>query len=231
MVREFRTTWRLTQRNAERGLVLRKPIQPSEAILILPARLLLNVHTLDDVLAKELLPSINTPSHPYHWRKDQQEDSEVEVNEVKLPLTSVQSLTLALAQWKAAQQKPRPNASRLDNVLSSFPANYDTFPLAWQLLSQAMDQVEEKSARAHQSLLDALPSHVTCLCDKVRGRFTRDCQAIRNVEEKCPSLLEDSSNKLKTKELLWAWCSVNSRCVYVPLGLKPHQDNFTLAVS
>lgn len=27
----------------------------------------------------------------------------------------------------------------------------------------------------------------------------------------------------------WAWCCVNSRCVYLPLGLTPHSDNFTLA--
>lgn len=215
----------------ERGLVLKKAIQPSEAILILPARLLLNVHTLDELLSKELLPSASAPSNPFHWRESQQDDSNDDANEVKLPLTSVQSLTLALAQWNAAQQRPHPKASRLDDMLASFPEDYDSFPLTWKILSQSSNDVEEEVARAHRSLLDALPPHVAHLCDKVLHRFKRDCQAIRLVEDRCSHLLFQQSNKLDIKDLLWAWCSVNSRCVYKPLGLKPHQDNFTLAVS
>lgn len=208
---------------SERGLVLTKAAQPSESILILPARSLLNVSTLDGILAKELLPSADVPSHSYHWSEVHDGGKE---GKLHLPLTSVQALTLALAQWRAGRNAGK--TSRLDTFLSSFPDRYPTFPIVWKESSKDSSQFNH---HCYAALLEALPAHVALLCDKVYRRLERDCQAILSVEVHAKHLLGQDHCKLTNADLIWAWISVNSRCVYVPLGLHRHLDNFTLAVS
>jgi len=213
---------------------LTKPISPSESILVLPSVCLLNVRTLDGLLPKELIPSKECPSHPDHWKEDDDE-GEISSKKLKLPLTSVQALTLALARWRMQQRNEKSKSiGRFDTMLSSFPKEYPTFPIMWKISIQEFkpsSNQEEEISQNCRTLLDALPTHVAHLCEKVYKRFQRDCRSIRALSDTFSQLLLESSsgNKVNLMDFAWAWCSVNSRCLFIPLGLKPHQDNFTLA--
>ncbi|UZJ56886.1 hypothetical protein CBS101457_006206 [Exobasidium rhododendri] len=217
---------------SERGLVLTAPITPSETILLLPAESLLNVRTLKGTLPDAFLPSKENPSHPDHWTDS---DDEGSVDEARLPLTSVQALTLTLARWKTTKRREGAERGgtaaedRIEELLCSFPPDYPTFPIMWQIIVQAESSSSDETMQACRALLEALPAHVAHLCDRVYKRFVKDVRAIRVSVEREGKTLQLPEKHLPLTDLGWAWCSVNSRCVFVPLGLKPHQDNFTLA--
>ena len=224
----------------ERRLVLSKDVKPSEVILRIPPTSLINVRTIDGYLAAELLPSPERPSHPSNWKSTATSANE---EEAKLPLTSVQSLTFLLASWRSIRRAKGESEEKhqtendgrmkiLDQVLSSFPTSYSSFPLAWKVLSSTIDE-NLAAASSQVLLLESLPGHLSTLCDKVHERFVKDCSAVQSVHQHAPQLftfLGEQVDNIRVDDLLWAWCSVNSRCVYVPLGLTPHLDNFTLAV-
>ena len=157
-----------------------KAAQPSESILILPAKSLLNVNTLEGILACELLPSAEYSSHPYHWTEDRDED---DAEEVHLPLTSVQALTLALAQWKAAHTAGK--TSRLDTLLSSFPDHYSTFPIVWKELTTDGSHASHDS---YAALLEALPTHIAHLCEKVHQKLERGLSSYTVRRSACKAL-------------------------------------------
>jgi hypothetical protein len=215
---------------------LKKAALPSEPILILPAESLLNVSTLKGFLAEEALPSAARPSHPYHWRDDEDaEDGAEDLGEPRLPLTSTQALTFILALWRRSHFAHKRKSS-LDTLLSSFPDDYSTFPVVWDMLSK---DDSKRNRHLYKALLEALPIHTTQLCRKVQKRFHNDCDAIRSFEAKAQHIIDkehwypstDQNDGLSNMDLLWAWYSVNSRCLHIPLGLSRHLDNFTLAVS
>lgn len=215
---------------AERKLVLLKAVKPSEVILHIPAKALLNAKTVSQYLPQDILPSANNSAHSSNWK-----DSSLDVNEARLPLTSVQALTLLLAAWRSLRRDAKTQAkSDLDEILLTLPASYSTFPLTWKVsLEQTEGAQYDDLASYYKSSLDALPNHVSTLCEQVYQRFIKDCAAIQSVERNTPELYTFQDVKighLKQSDLLWAWCSVNSRCIYLPLGLKHSKENFTLAV-
>jgi len=232
-----------------RGLFVQKDVIEGETLLVLPPSCLLNPSNADRFVPKELIPTAIKPSHPYHWDKDgttARSDSKL-----SLPLTSVQVLTLILALWKA-EQKERKQISKdekdeeshryLDLFLGTYPDSFHSLPLHWQVCMQNdginaesnSEHISKDTTKLLQTMLHHLPAHIRSQAQKVQHRFEKDVHAIRTIQLSRPDLLNQCLNghsfpSIRMQEWVWAWACVNSRCVYLPLGLKPHGDNFTLA--
>lgn len=173
-----------------------------------------------------------------------------------LPMTSVQALTLILARWHAFRSlTPSTSApsiiTKLDTLLCGYPKSYPTIPLSIQLLEAHLSQTSNKDSplvTLCQAIFQNLPHHASILCQRSRCRFERDVESIEEVvvrmrfresvcaylylrQQKYPDILQISgiTVTLTSSDFLWAWCGVNSRCIFLPLGLQPHADNFTLA--
>jgi hypothetical protein len=223
-----------------RGLCVREAAKKGQALLIVPFSALLHVGTASVFLAKELLPKPQRPSHESHWQHGARKSTNTATTSSKLPLTSVQALTLILAQWRASHRihsRAAHTFSSLDGFLNSYPESYKSMPLQWQ---QFVDQTSEndgagesqrKMADSLQSALQQLPPGVAGLVDDVRKRYMRDRDTLFLLRKERRDLFDDKAalEAVIEQDLVWAWISVNTRCVYLPLGLKPHADNFTLA--
>lgn len=232
-----------------RGLFVQKDVIQGETLLVLPPSCLLNPSNADRFVPKELIPSAAKPSSPSHWEVG---DSSLKNDATcSLPLTSVQVLTLILALWKAGQkvgkQTPRKEEEKeahtyIDLFLGTYPTSFDSLPLAWQVCIQHdASNIESKNTPTPsetrtllQAMLNHLPTHIQTQAQKVQLRFEKDIRAIQAIQLSRPDLLGKCVNghvysSITMQEWVWAWACVNSRCVYLPLGLKPHGDNFTLA--
>ncbi|PWN36734.1 SET domain-containing protein [Meira miltonrushii] len=228
-----------------RGLFVRNDVIEGETLLVLPPSCLLNSSNADRFVPKELIPSTTKPSHPSHWEAG--ETRLLDGKQCSLPLTSVQVLTLILALWKAGQrvEKQTPKDKReeeshkyLDLFLGTYPTSFSSLPLTWQVYVQHNESNAEftpnETTLLLQTMLDHLPAHIKAQAQKVQLRFDRDVRAIQAVQLSRPDLLDQCMNghvysSITMQDWVWAWACVNSRCVYLPLGLKPHGDNFTLA--
>lgn len=241
-----------------RGLYLKHDVSFGQTLLVLPFSGLLHARNADRFLSSELLPSPQQPSHPWHWSTAlsarAQTGEHGEAVGCRLPLTSVQALTLILAQWRTrkrtskAQHSKDPKWSTLDTFLGSFPHSFASLPLHWQLLVEEDPESDATEEESHQRsngshkwsadvqrnvihalkcILTHMPVHVDASVQKVYHRFQRDRAAIRAVQRTRPDLLDRPD--FTDEDLAWAWAGVNSRCVFLPLDLKPHGDNFTLA--
>lgn len=235
-----RTDW-LAPRTAGRGLRTLKEAGPDEILLDLRPAQLLNVKTTSTWMNTELLPTSDRPSHASH----QEQANETPMTQPCLPLTSPQALSLLLAQWRAhtselagriPERAQGAAAVQLDlnAFLQTMPREYATVPLTWSLLPAS------SPLRAHaEALLSSLPPHVRKLSRDVERRFARDWRAVQLIEQQQPQLLEllqplvpggdTSARKLSEEDYMWGWLSINSRCLHLPLGLRPHGDNLTLA--
>lgn len=166
-----------------------------------------------------------------------------------LPLTSVQCLTVILARWRAQARKANGEDvsgakfidEQLDMLLRSYPASYPGMPIAWRLFAEHATNMDDGTMRASieankglaKVLLDSLPYHVAKASRRVERRFWRDANTIKALCSSREDVLrrtpQSTSVDILLDDLQWAWCSVNSRCVFLSLGLQPHGDNFTLA--
>lgn len=239
-----------------RGLFLQKDVIKGETLLVLPPSSLLNASNAHRFVPQELIPSTKNPSHPSHWEKGANSIPQTAKEEVALPLTSVQVLTLILALWKSVQKEEKQNKKTkdeqnahdyLDNFLSTYPKSFLSLPLAWQVCieedgnNQVRDSKRASDATTEttnllllQEMLNHLPAHIRTQAKKVSNRFQRDIHAIQTAMQYRPDLVDRclygyALSSITRQEWTWAWACVNSRCVYLPLGLKPHGDNFTLA--
>ncbi|PWN40944.1 hypothetical protein IE81DRAFT_367923 [Ceraceosorus guamensis] len=116
--------------SAGRGLILAgsEPSKSDELLLRVPSTSLLNVRTAKRWLHTSLLPSKQSPSHPYNNatigespQSPQSGCKEIQADtlsgkeqgeaHVPLPLSSHQALALLLAIWKSAQRQPAQNGS------------------------------------------------------------------------------------------------------------------------
>lgn len=224
-----------------RGLFVQKDVIEGETLLVLPPRCLLNSSNAGRFVPNDLIPSAARPSHPFHWDKSSTEIKES--TNVSLPLTSVQVLTLILTLWKTGQkigkqsskdEKEEEARQYLDLFLGTYPTSFASLPLAWQVSIQSDDNISAETKYLFQAMLDHLPSHIQTQAQKVQLRFEKDRSAIRLIQQCKPDLLDQCLNgqvysSITMQEWVWAWSCVNSRCVYLPLNLKPHGDNFTLA--
>ncbi|KAN0060838.1 hypothetical protein ACQY0O_007497 [Thecaphora frezii] len=126
-------------------------------------------------------------------------------------------------------------------------------PSLGQLMNHAAS-LEQYKARFYTALLSALPRHSLHLLWDIRRRFDADwasvCGLMRDspwvlcLPTRAPSLSPSSSPSSSPSastaplagvalptlsDFLWAWLSVNSRCIYFPLSLSTHSDNLTMA--
>ncbi|CDU26003.1 related to RKM2-ribosomal protein lysine methyltransferase [Sporisorium scitamineum] len=228
---------------AGRGLVFTRRIEAGQAVLTLPVDTLINVKSYKSFLHPDTLPSsVSIASSENKGKSDQ-----------RLSSAQLLSLLLARAQLELESGRKRTSAETtskyeaLQLFVQTLPDKFDTVPLTWSLLARRFGHVGElKEAswkqRFFRSLLQALPPHSQDLQGKVRQRFERDWLGLCTLRDSNCDLLAEpallSSNPDLARALvraidldtfLWAWLCVNSRCVFLPLGLADHADNFTLA--
>ncbi len=231
---------------AGRGLVYTKAVKPGQVLLTLPADLLLNVKSYADFFHPETLPAAVSVAGP-----------SVKIDS-RLSSAQLLSLLVARAQLESVSQQhgrdgqhatPKHQALRL--FVQTLPIDFGTVPLVWSIQAHHIDQKVSNGQgskdaswkrRFFRSLLEALPRHSQALECNVRRRFEQDWSRLCQLRDSNIDLLAEpallSSNPELARRIvrsidvdlfLWAWLCVNSRCVFLPLGLADHADNFTLA--
>ncbi|TKY86198.1 hypothetical protein EX895_005023 [Sporisorium graminicola] len=229
---------------AGRGLVFTRRIESEQAVLTLPFDTLINIKSYKSFLHPDTLPSAVDIAGSDHKSKSKR----------RLSSAQLLSLLLARAQLELALGRTRTSAETtskheaLQLFIRTLPERFDTVPLTWFLLARRLAHDEELEAAAtwkqrfFQSLLQALPPHSQHLERKVRQRFERDWLCLCTLRDSNCDLLAEpvllASNPDLARALvraidvdtfLWAWLCVNTRCVFLPLCLADHADNFTLA--
>lgn len=230
---------------AGRGLVYTTAVEPGQVLLTLPADLLLNVKSYADFFHPETLPAAVSVAGP-----------SVKIDS-RLSSAQLLSLLVARAQLESVSQQhgqdqkhatPKHQALRL--FVQTLPVVFGTVPLVWSIQARNIDQKVSDGGskeaswkhRFFRSLLEALPRHSQALERNVRRRFEQDWARLCQLRDSKPDLLAEPALLSSHSELarqivrsidvdlfLWAWLCVNSRCVFLPLGLADHADNFTLA--
>ncbi|KAE8256280.1 hypothetical protein A4X13_0g2738 [Tilletia indica] len=241
---------------AGRGIVLKNNVEPDSIIFLVPGQDLLNVQTAASLLHEDLLPTSTRPSArlgsavdldssltlsflgPDNARLD-----EVDIRhtrhrmELDLPLSSVQVLTLLLTLWRrwtSTTCQTQAPSQHLSEFARSLPAEFDTVPLYWDL-SRTLPGTDGELCSA---LIESLPYDSLKRLEDVRKRFRGDLAIVYAVLASKIDLLPTWASPPTSQELAgdgllndtyWAWMCVNSRCLYLPLGLKTREDNFTMA--
>ena len=202
---------------AGRGLVFTQDVRPEQVLLQLSRPLLVNPATLAPLLDRSLIPARNAASSS------------------SSRLSSPQALSFVLARWKAAVSTTAAQSSYktdFDHFARTMPETFDTVPLAWSMVDQ-----RQRDQAFYRKLVDSLPDHSFQLLSAIRKRFLDDWNRVDSLRQKDASLLALPGHpdtiadvRAVTKHhFLWAWLCVNSRCVFLPLQLPSHADNFTLA--
>ncbi|SNX85480.1 related to RKM2 - ribosomal protein lysine methyltransferase [Melanopsichium pennsylvanicum] len=226
---------------AGRGLVFTRPVQAGQVLLTLQSDSLINVKSYKEFFHPKTLPAATGIAGV--------------TKRFESRLTSAQLLSLLLARAKVAEDcsegvmqagETSKKHQALKLFIQTLPENFDTVPLTWSLLAipvQSSDAEGSASSKHFfKSLLAALPNHSQHLLQKVRNRFIKDWQTFSSLRSSHIQLLTDPSllvlnpdlarasvERITSDVYLWAWLCVNTRCVFSPLNLADHADNFTLA--
>ncbi|KAK0537795.1 hypothetical protein OC835_001654 [Tilletia horrida] len=236
---------------AGRGMVLKENVEPNNIIFHVPGSALLNVKTAAAFLHADLLPTSARPSARQGCDVESTggtvpcfgtgqglqggSSSAGEKAEAELPLSSVQALSLLLLLWRRRSRTSPSSLPPVPEPLADFartlPVDFDSVPLLWSLC-------QDQQSRLCAALVEALPAHSRQRLLDVRKRFAGDAHMVSAVLRLRPDLLPAWSSEIAYEELVgddllddfyWAWLCVNSRCLYLPLGLKTREDNFTMA--
>lgn len=231
---------------AGRGLVYTTAVEPGQVLLTLPADLLLNVKSYADFFHPETLPAAVSVAGP-----SVKIDSRLSSAQLLSLLVARAHLESVNQQYGRDQHHATPKHQGLQLFVQTLPIDFGTVPLVWSIQARDIDQKHSdgqgsKEAswkrRFFRSLLEALPRHSQALERNVRRRFEQDWARLCQLRDSKPDLLAEPALLSSHSELarqivrsidvdlfLWAWLCVNSRCVFLPLGLADHADNFTLA--
>ncbi|KAJ9480289.1 Ribosomal lysine N-methyltransferase 2 [Pseudozyma hubeiensis] len=224
---------------AGRGLVFTDQIKPEQVLLTLPFDSLINVKTYKTFFHPDTLPTrVRVASN----------DNRNGVNRSDHRLSSAQLLSLLLTRARVELDSGRKRMDynktskheALQLFVQTLPQRFDTVPLTWSMLARSKSKSWKQSF--FKTLLHALPPHSRDLHMKVRQRFETDWNSISTLRASEGDLLAEPALLLSDPDLarstidsidvdtfLWAWLCVNSRCLFLPLGLADHADNFTLA--
>lgn len=231
---------------AGRGLVFRNRIEPEQVLLTLPFDTLINVKTYKSFFHPATLPI------PVRTATSGRNNRITNANHSRSS-SQLLSFLLARARIEISLKRERTNAETnpkhqaLQRFVQTLPQRFDTVPLTWSMFVHRLEHSQiplppSWKQRLFGQLLQALPPHSQYLQHKVRQRFEKDWQALCALRDTHPALLAEPAllacnpdlarNIVRSIDLdtfLWAWLCVNSRCLYLPLGLADHADNFTLA--
>ncbi|EPQ32320.1 uncharacterized protein PFL1_00516 [Pseudozyma flocculosa PF-1] len=235
---------------AGRGLVFTEDIRPGQLLLSLPPRSLLHPNTLAPYLPRDLIPSkqqtcaTNAGDSPPKLSTPQA---------ISLVLQKWHIRKRVQAATPLSGSDDGPEASFLNHFAATLPRRFDTVPLFWLIYTRLPTSAEPddgalslglgdapnligRRLQFYEELLKALPRQSRRLLDRVVERFDRDFRRIEEVHHQDPSILalpdhltKTTGHSIRLAEFLWAWLCVNSRCIFFPLGLQAHSDNFTLA--
>lgn len=220
---------------AGRGLVFRQDVVPEQTLLAISGDAMINVKSYSEHFHPDILPPARSLL-----------GSLAPANGVAL--SSSQGLSLLLARTVTAS---RFQVARKDDVkteilhlfVQTLPASFETLPLSWLACApdDGNDPVQQSKQQFFKSLSRGLPQHSQKLLQKVLARFERDWNRIQELRASDadklanpPALSVTPKQEraivaaLDRSTFLWAWCCVNTRCVFLPLGLADHADNFTL---
>lgn len=218
-----------------RGLAVTQDVKAGQPILTLPSSFLFNVRTI----AKYFESSVAAQILPSPLRREQPTETLADSDDaVKLPLTSMQALSLLLVCCRMLEDmdfQPRLSTERqeaLEDLLAfskSLPASFTTHPVMWAIAA------DEEDSSNHRALLDALPFDAHKAAYKEYTKFKEDFRVIQHIITHHKALLPwfiasaPNSHIPSAKQYAHAWLSINSRSVFFNMGLHPHAENFTLA--
>ncbi|GAC94524.1 potential protein lysine methyltransferase [Pseudozyma hubeiensis SY62] len=224
---------------AGRGLVFTAQIQPEQVLLTLPLHSLINVKTYKTFFHPDTLPTrVRVASTD--------NGNSVDRSDHRLSSAQLLSLLLTRARVELNSGRKRTKSDQtskheaLQLFVQTLPQRFGTVPLTWSMLARSKSKSWKQSF--FETLLQALPPHSRDLNKKVRQRFETDWDRISTLRASERDLLAEPALLLSDPDLagstidlidvdtfLWAWLCVNSRCLFLPLGLADHADNFTLA--
>ncbi|PWY97626.1 SET domain-containing protein [Testicularia cyperi] len=235
---------------AGRGLVFTENVAPGQSLLSLPGDALINVKTYRHFFHTDVLPPVKSVAG-----SSKASSCSLSSPQALSLLLSRAKCELLQSQNGTPSNGSDVKCQTLQLFLQTLPKSFDTVPLRWAVYASTVGQAEslgaqegdgedciQAKARFYDSLLQSLPRHSHELLTKVNERFDRDWTRIKSLRDsdvdKLVNPLRLAADVGKAREVvrsidlstfLWAWLCVNSRCVFLPLGLADHSDNFTLA--
>ncbi len=241
---------------AGRGLVYLRNIQPGQVLLTLPADLLINVKSFRSFLHPDTLP--NAIRVAGEAEKSKHPLSSAQLLSLLIARAKIESDLDLGSAGRSSSRDLSPKHEVLRLFVQTLPTTFDTVPLTWSLTARELAPSDTSASSPtngasnkqpwkqpfYHSLLRALPRHSRALEQKVRLRFETDWSGIRRLCDSPddadllaepallasnPDLARSIVRSIDIDTFLWAWLCVNSRCVFLPLGLADHADNFTLA--
>ena len=202
-----------------RGLYSRSAINTKEQVLRIPHSFLLNKTTVIRHISRfNKKITLTDPSFlqiyvPYNAHNDNITDIYAKFSlEELMAMSSFQIISMYLVL-----ELQRGKNSFWWPFIDSLPeiTDFSLTPLLWQVL-----EVDE-----HTTLMDHLPPSTRKMATKIYERFTSDYEVVQKALAS-----KTDSQMLSLKTYLWAWLSINSRCLYMDIPLLiTREDNFTMA--
>ncbi|KDN44267.1 hypothetical protein K437DRAFT_140474 [Tilletiaria anomala UBC 951] len=204
---------------AGRGLVLSENVVPGQRVMYLSPSSLLHSGTIKHILPTRLLPKHSS------FRSLNNGSTSAMRNTSLIPM-----LLAIFRSTRRLMPHAMPTAlNQLSPFLDTMPEEFGTVPLAWRRRVHLREQYSD----IHRRLCQILPQRNAVQLEEVHEKYMGDYEQARTAFKRYRSELSESMQSSlhdwTEEDFLWGWLCVNSRCVFLPLGLEPHADNFTLA--
>ncbi|EJT96653.1 SET domain-containing protein [Dacryopinax primogenitus] len=195
----LKVAWAKTE-GEDRGLVALQEVRASQSLLSIPTTALLNARTLAAFFPLNSVPSSNASGSI---------------------LNAVQAVSLYLA---AHRQDPHCHWAP---YIRTLPADFPDHPVNVFLVHQHHPDKPSHDLWDRFAVLSSGPPTFLALLNEVVARCKQDLSAIRTYLSTHRNLFRLPGD-FDIKDLLWGWLNVNTRQVWMELGLK-REDNLTLA--
>ncbi|WVR05501.1 hypothetical protein IAU60_002519 [Kwoniella sp. DSM 27419] len=211
----------------ERGLVTSRSLKPGETLLHIPAASMLNPLTLfgNSPIPSHLFPQTRSSSRASTSVAKPSVDGNAHAeSSAKRPkvtptrkLDTTQLLTLHLVLTKDPKGRyPSPWQPYIHTLPRSFRSWH---PLTW-LVPPTGDSSRSDWETWSTTALAGLSASTRKKLDEVNKRFEEDYEVIKEVlAEEEPFKSHNLTDGLGKEEILWAWLTVNTRSISIPLGL------------
>lgn len=211
-----------------RGIYANGGINKREQIIRIPHSFLLNKTSVIRHITKSNKDVVLTDHYLNIFVPPQEDDTFTKFYstlslQLLLDLSSFQIISMYLTFESQRNSYWNPFINSLPEI-----SDFALAPLLWKVLE----------VKSHQQLLDCLPVSTRRRAEKIYHRFVTDYDVVQQFVERA---IAESTSRYSSEEkvspgpitkrtFLWAWLSINSRCLYmdIPLSISK-DDNFTMA--